>query len=252
MTERRAPQLSDRERHSQEIAAATGFPLAAFAVHLFTASGAVVGLLALLAAGRGELGAAGLWMLVAFAIDSLDGSLARRFRVAERVRRIDGARLDDIVDYLNYVVVPVYFLAANGLAPVPVAALPLLASAYQFTQQDAKTDDHFFLGFPSFWNFVALYAWLLDATPFTTGAWLAGLSVLVFVPIKYLYPSYLLRLRWPVLAATIAWVIALVWMCAAPASPLRSAVAWASLAYPAMYGVLSLWLGGWHARSTRG
>ena len=137
----------------------------AWAVHLLTASGAAVGLAALLETARGDPRSALLWMLVALVIDSVDGTLARRADVERVVPRIDGRRLDDIVDYLNYVIVPVFFLAWSGrIDPLVLAGAPVLASAYGFSQTEAKTEDGYFLGFPSYWNVVALYAFLLDVS----------------------------------------------------------------------------------------
>src|SRR5215468_4183906 len=162
----------------------------AWGVHLLTASGAAVGLAALLETARGNPRAALLWMLVALAIDSVDGTLARRAEVERVVPRIDGRRLDDIVDYLNYVIVPIFFLACTGrIEPLALAATPVLASAYGFSQTAAKTEDGYFLGFPSYWNVVALYAFLLEISARVTTGWLLVLSLGVFVPLKYLYPS---------------------------------------------------------------
>src|SRR4051794_28338879 len=135
----------------------------AAAVHLYTASGSVLGLLIVLAAIRGDMVGA-LWvLLIALIVDSTDGSLARRFRVSEVLPWFDGRRLDDIVDYLTYVFAPVVLLWTGGFLPgglggLVLASMPLLASSYQFCRIDAKTDDHFFLGFPSYWNVVAFYA----------------------------------------------------------------------------------------------
>jgi phosphatidylcholine synthase len=217
---------------------------AAWGVHALTASGAAMGLFALLEAARGDLRASALWMLGAFAVDSVDGTLARAAHVHERVPSIDGRRLDDVVDYLNYVIVPCFFLAANGLVGWGWAALPALASAYQFAQADAKTEDHFFLGFPSYWNFVAIYAWLLGAAPATTAAWLLGLSVLVFVPIKYLYPTRMTRLAKTMIVGAALFTALLALACLTTDATLRARATQLSLLYPAAYGALSLWLGG--------
>ena len=109
--------------------------------------------------------------------------------------RIDGRRLDDIVDYLNYVIVPVVFLVAAGACATGRSPrLPVLASAYGFAQADAKTEDDFFLGFPSYWNVVALYALAARASrPAAATACWSRFSVAVFVPLKYLYPSQMQR-----------------------------------------------------------
>ncbi len=147
----------------------------AWGVHLLTASGAVFGAVALLAIMAGDLSRALLLMGVTLFIDSVDGTLARRVGVAEVLPRIDGRRLDDIVDYLNFVIVPVVFMVAAGsLLHWSFAALPILASAYGFSQNEAKTEDDFFLGWPSYWNVVAAYLWLLHLSP------LAGTLIVVF------------------------------------------------------------------------
>jgi phosphatidylcholine synthase len=215
-------------------------------VHALTASGAAMGLFALLEAARGDLRASALWMLAAFAVDSVDGTLARRANVHERTPSIDGRRLDDVVDYLNYVIVPCFFLAQGGFVAWGWTALPALASAYQFAQADAKTDDHFFLGFPSYWNFVALYAWLLAASRSTTTAWLVGLSVLVFVPIKYLYPTRMTRFAKTTIGGAAAFTLLLTLAAMLYDDALSLRLAQLSLLYPAAYGALSLWLGGLH------
>lgn len=219
--------------------------LAAWGVHVFTASGAVVALAALLSIGAGDLRRAALLMLVALAIDAVDGSLARAARVAEVVPRVDGRRLDDIVDYLNYVIVPAVFLVAGGsLASWVVAAAPILASAYGFSQSDAKTEDHFFLGFPSYWNVVALYLWTLGIAPALGTAIVLGFSALVFVPIKYVYPSRMRVLRRTTNGAALLWLLVLAGAIAAPEELGRLPLVELSLLYPAYYLGISFWLGG--------
>ena len=220
----------------------------AWGVHAFTASGAVVGAVALLAVVAGNLSQAAILMLVALAIDSVDGTLARAVRVGEVLPGIDGRRLDDIVDFLNYVIVPVVFLVAAGYLGPWWAACPILASAYGFAQQDAKTDDNFFLGFPSYWNVVALYAWLLDASPATTTAIVVGFSIAVFVPLKYVYPSRMPVLRRTTNALGAVWITALALAVVAPEFAARWRLAPATLAYPAWYLLLSFWYGGLERR----
>jgi phosphatidylcholine synthase len=217
----------------------------AWSVHLLTASGAAVALAALLETARGHPRTALFWMLVALAIDSVDGTLARRAQVDRVVPRIDGRRLDDIVDYLNYVIVPVFFLAWFGrIEPLVVAAAPVLASAYGFSQTQAKTDDGYFLGFPSYWNVVAVYAFLLDVSAPVTSAWLVGLSIGVFLPLKFLYPSHMKAWGGLVNGGAGVWILAAAALLLWPELPGHTAWAWLSLVYPAGYVALSLWLGG--------
>jgi phosphatidylcholine synthase len=218
----------------------------AWAVHLFTASGAVLAVFALWEIGRGGFSRAAIYMLIALSIDSVDGTLARSARVAQLVPWIDGRRLDDVVDFLNYAIVPVVFLLELGvLAHWTFAALPVLASAYGFAQEDAKTDDDFFLGWPSYWNVVALYAWLLELGPGATSAWVALFSALVFVPLKYVYPSKLHRFRTATALGGFAWVWVMAFIVWFPEPMARIRAAEISLLYPAWYVALSAWLGAW-------
>jgi phosphatidylcholine synthase len=226
--------------------------LFAWAVHLITASGAVIGVLALLAVAQGDLPRAALLMLAALAIDSVDGTLARAFGVAEVLPGFDGRRLDDLVDYLNYVIVPAVFLVASDTLPGwGWVALPVLASAYGFSQREAKTDDDFFLGFPSYWNVVAIYLWQLDLSPALSAAIVAGLAFAVFVPLKYVYPSQMSTLRRTTNAGAALWLLAvsaaIIWP--GPLTEIR--LMEITLLYPFYYIAISLWLGGWHRKAPR-
>ena len=133
----------------------------AWLVHLYTASGALAAFFGTLAVFDGRYRLALLWMVAATVVDATDGLLARGARVKERLPAFDGARLDDIVDYLTFVFLPVLFLFRSGALPAGwgggIASVVLLSSAYGFAAADAKTNDHFFTGFPSYWNIVALY-----------------------------------------------------------------------------------------------
>ncbi|HEY6539351.1 MAG TPA: CDP-alcohol phosphatidyltransferase family protein [Ktedonobacteraceae bacterium] len=184
----------------------------AFAVHLYTASGAVLAFLIVLAAVRGNLLQA-LWLgLIALLIDGTDGWLARRVHVSQVLPWFDGRRLDDIVDYLTYVFAPILLLWVGGYLPagpggIVLAALCLLASGYQFCRVDAKTEDHFFLGFPSYWNVIAFYAIVFKLTPVTVAIILLICAILVFVPIRYLYPSRTVAFRPLTVVLTAAWMV---------------------------------------------
>jgi phosphatidylcholine synthase len=188
------------------------FRTKAVAVHLYTASGAVLALLILVAAFQGEAVKA-LWlMLVALIIDSTDGLLARRLRVSEALPFFDGAMLDNIVDYMTYVFAPMVLLWSGGYLPggnagLVFAALPLLAASYQFCRVDAKTDDHFFFGFPSYFNVVAFYAIVFEPGPGALATGLVVCSLLVFVPIRYVYPTRTLSFRRLSLSLTALWLI---------------------------------------------
>ena len=217
-------------------------------VHLFTAMGGVLGTLALLELAWGRLDRATIYLLIALSIDSMDGAFARLVGVTRHLPHMNGRRLDDMVDFLNFVVVGAVFMVAAGslLSPYWIAA-PVLASAYGFSRDDAKTDDDFFLGFPSYWNVLAIYLWKLDISPLGGTLWVAGLSLLVFVPLKYLYPSKLpnLFMRYSISYAGLAWAVFLGFAILNPEWAERvHAIEW-SLIYPALYIGLSALLGGW-------
>jgi phosphatidylcholine synthase len=223
-----------------------GLRLAGGVVHLYTASGSVLALLIVLAAFDGEVETA-LWLgLAALIIDGTDGMLARRFRVKETIPWFDGARLDDIVDYLTYVLAPIVLLWTTGRLPHgpagwALAALPLLASCYQFCRVDAKTADHFFLGFPSYWNVVAFYAIVLDVGRTGVAIALVVLTVLVFVPVRYVYPSRTKLLRGLNLALAGTWMVTYAVLLAQYPDP-NPVVVGLSIAYLGYYVGLSLYL----------
>ena len=217
--------------------------LAAWAVHLYTASGAVCAFFALEAASRGSLRAAFLWLAVQVAIDSSDGALARLVGVKAVLPDIDGNRLDDIVDYLTYVFVPAVIVVTAGVVPPPlgwvVASAMLLSSAFGFSSAQAKTDDHFFTGFPSYWNVVVLYLVAFRGPVVTNALILLVLAVLVFVPLRYLYPSRTPVLRPVTVALGLVWALLMLGVVASLPDPPR-ALLYPSLVFPAYYVGLSL------------
>ncbi|RDI44600.1 Phosphatidylcholine synthase [Aquicella lusitana] len=194
-------------------------------VHAFTASGACVGLLSLLAIYERNLLLA-LWLMgAAIAIDAVDGMFARMIRIKEVVPEVDGALLDNIVDFVNYTIVPCFFLLVTNLLPeywrILCVMVITFSSAYQFTQVDAKTSDHFFKGFPSYWNIAVFYLFFWQMSPATNMTILLSLALLSFVPIKYVYPSRLdyltdnKYLRFGMIVMTTLWGIAtsgLLWL----------------------------------------
>ena len=225
--------------------------LLSWSVHLFTASGAVLGTFALIAIAMNRLEAAALMMLATLFIDGLDGTLARAAKVSEHTPGIDGRRLDDIVDYLNFVIVPAVFLWGAGSILHPGwLALPVLASAYGFSRRDAKTEDDLFLGFPSYWNILAIYLWLLEVSALGGTIWVAGLSIAVFIPMKYLYPSKVqpMRLRFWLGVGAIVWTAALIACVEWPGRVAPYFLLEISLFYPAWYMWLSVTRGGFQRK----
>jgi phosphatidylcholine synthase len=220
----------------------------AWLVHFYTALGAVLAFAATLAAINGQFRDAFFFLIASTVVDATDGMLARRAGIPAATPGFDGARLDDIVDYLTFVFVPMLILYLAGDLPSGwgfwVVAAVLLSSGYGFASLDAKTSDAFFTGFPSYWNIVALYLHAAATPPLFNAVVLLGLVGMVFVRIGYVYPS-----RTPVLRGTTnvlgavwaAMMLAVVWLL--PEVP--RALVIASLFFPVYYTVLSFWL---HAR----
>jgi phosphatidylcholine synthase len=216
--------------------------------HLYTATGAVIALLATGVTFAHNFRAAFIYLVIATVVDATDGVLARALRVKERLPGFDGARLDDIVDYLTYVFIPVLIVWQAELVPVafPVCAAMLLSSAYGFAQADAKvkSGDHFFTGFPSYWNIVVIYLFILGLPPMVNAVVLLVLALLVFVPVRYIYPSRTATLKVPTLVLGSLWAALFTWMIwRLPA--VDGPWATISLVFPVYYIALSLWL---HAR----
>jgi phosphatidylcholine synthase len=215
----------------------------AWLAHLYTAAGALLAFLSAVAVVERDYRAAFFWLSLQVAVDATDGLLARALRVSERTPWFNGAKLDDIVDYLCYVFVPALLVWRAGLVPegwvIVVCAAVLLSSAYGFNRDDAKTSDHFFTGFPSYWNIVVFYLFAGGLPPAVNAAILLGLSLLVFVPIRYLYPSRgaAFQMLSNVLGATWgALMLLMLWQVPDVSRP----VLLVSLAYPLYYAGLSL------------
>jgi phosphatidylcholine synthase len=224
---------------------------AAWFVHLYTASGAIAAFLGALAVFNSRYRDAFLLMALATVVDATDGVLARAASVKNVLPGFDGARLDDIVDYLTFVFLPALLLYQAGTLPegwgIEVASAILLSSAYGFASIDAKTDDHFFTGFPSYWNIVALYLYAARLQPAINAVILLFLSVLVFVRIGYVYPSRTPTLRVLTIALSLVWAVLIVSMILMLPDVPRLLLA-SSLFFPAYYAGLSLVL---HSRRSR-
>lgn len=195
---------------------------AAWAVHAFTASGVVTGLLAIAALIAGDLRLALLWLGAALIIDGFDGPMARKVRVSEYAPRFDGAVLDLVIDYLTYTVIPALLIYRFGLVPdgwgIPAAAYIMTTSLYCFGNREMKTSDNYFSGFPAVWNLVVLYFYIAGSDVWLNLAVIAALGVLTFVPLKFVHPFRVVRLRALTLALTAVWALATFWLVLASAA----------------------------------
>lgn len=216
----------------------------AWAVHFYTSLGLIAGLLALIAIAEGRPRDVFIFLGLALWIDSTDGMLARGWGVVTWTPNFDGRKLDDITDYLNYVFIPVFFIYRFELVSgvwTLVLPLVLLASAYGFCQKAAKTDDGYFTGFPSYWNVLAFYFYLIGGPPALTGLLLLFFAAMVFVPIKYVYPSRTPVLRPFNIGLGFFWFLIVCIIMVDFYHPDPSLV-YLSLIYPVYYTVLSIYV----------
>jgi phosphatidylcholine synthase len=188
---------ADREIGATSLPPATH--IRAFAVHVLTATGAALALGALVYAVRGEWVAMFLCLGIALVVDGVDGTIARRARVAEFLPRWSGDVLDLVVDFTTYVFVPAYAITAGGLLPdllaLPAGMLIVITGALYFADLKMKTADNYFRGFPTLWNAAAFYLFLLKPAPWLAVAVIVVLAVLTFVPFKFVHPMRVARLR---------------------------------------------------------
>jgi phosphatidylcholine synthase len=181
----------------------------AFLVHVLTAAGAALCLLALNAAIGGHWSRMFLLLGLALIVDGFDGTLARHCHVAQRLPRWSGDVLDLVVDFLSYVFVPAYAIVAGDLLPgwaaLPAGFLIMITSALYFADRRMKTTDNYFRGFPALWNIVAFYLFLLRPPSSINLVVVIALSALTFVPYPFVHPVRVRRLRSVNLLLLVAW-----------------------------------------------
>ena len=183
--------------------------IAAWAVHGFTASGAVLGFLAIISIVNNDLVGAFLWLGLALLIDGIDGSLARKIGVLDKTPNIDGSTLDNVIDYLNYVIIPalmIYWfqMVPNGWEIILPAGM-FAVSLYTFANINMKTNDYYFSGFPAVWNIVVLYFYILNTHPIINVIIILLLFVFTFIPIKFVHPLRVKKIRNLTIFCTVLW-----------------------------------------------
>ena len=187
----------------------------ALSVHLLTATGAVFAMLAMLAAVEEKWSLMFLWLVVAFAVDGIDGPLARKYDVKTNAPIFDGVLLDLIIDYLTYVFVPAYALFKSGLLPgwTGWSAIIIItfASAMYFADTRMKTKDNSFSGFPGCWNMLVLVIFALQPNFWVSLALVAALAVAMFLPLKFVHPVRTQRWRTVTLPMALAWTFFAGW-----------------------------------------
>lgn len=189
--------------------------LQALGVHLFTATGAVFAMLAMLAASDAKWSLMFLWLIVAFGVDGIDGALARRYDVKKNAPRFDGVLLDLIIDYLTYVFIPAFALFKSGLLPGWTGWIAIFiitfASAMYFCDSNMKTKDNSFHGFPGCWNMLVLVLFALSPNFWIILILVAGLAVAMFLPLKFIHPVRTKRWRWISLPISLGWIFFAGW-----------------------------------------
>ena len=190
----------------------TGQKALAWGVHIFTATGLLAGFMALLAVQAHDWRTAMFWLIAALAIDGIDGTFARMFRVKEVLPRIDGKLIDNVIDFVNYALIPAYMFYEAGLVPegwdLALTFVILLVSALYYGREGMISDDHYFIGFPVMWNMVLFY--YLFVTDFPPAVYIVltlFFAVLHFMPVKFAYPSRNARFRIPTIAVTVLFMV---------------------------------------------
>lgn len=183
----------------------------ALSVHLLTATGAALAMLALLAAAQANWPVMFLWLLAALVVDGIDGPLARRFNVGLHAPQIDGVLLDLIIDFLTYVFIPAFALFGSELLPTFWGALTAIgicfSSALYFSDTRMKLKDNSFRGFPGCWNMAVLVLMALHPAPWITVLTCLVLAVAMFLPLKFVHPVRTERWRWLTLPVALAWTL---------------------------------------------
>jgi phosphatidylcholine synthase len=189
--------------------------LKAILVHLFTATGAVFAMLAMLAAVEQKWSLMFLWLVVAFVVDGIDGPLARRYHVKTYAAQIDGVLMDLIIDYLTYVFIPAYALFKSGLLPGWTGWIAIIvitfASAIYFADTRMKTKDNSFAGFPGCWNMVIIVLFAVKPEFWTILILVCGFAVAMFTPLKFVHPVRTERWRAVTLPMALAWTFFAGW-----------------------------------------
>lgn len=212
--------------------------LKALSVHLLTATGSVLSMLALLAAANADWSRMFFWLVIALIVDGIDGPLARRYHVKQNWPTYDGVLMDLIIDYLTYVFIPAYALFMSGLLPGWTGWIAIIAITYgsviYFCDTRMKTKDNSFAGFPACWNMVVLVLFALKPNFWIILLIVVALAATMFTNVKFIHPVRTERWRWISLPVCAAWVVFAVWAVVVDFHP-ESVARWGLL-------LTSLWL----------
>lgn len=215
--------------------------ISAWAVHFLTASGVLLGLLALTAVTKGLYLEALWWLAGSVVIDSVDGVLARVAGVGKFAPSIDGSLLDNIVDYFTWTIVPLFWAWHVWTLPVWIPGICAIASVIGFSNKNAKTSDHYFTGFPSYWSLVIFHMYLLSIPVLYIKGILLLCAVLVFIPLRWVYPSRTMYLRKLTLVLSGFYAVQLIFLLFEIGN-VTKLVLLSSLLYPIYYILLTVYV----------
>jgi phosphatidylcholine synthase len=187
----------------------------AFTIHIFTACGAALAFLALVLATGDHWAGMFFYLGMALVVDGIDGPLARAFKIKEVLPRWSGEQLDFVVDFVTYVFVPAYAIAASGFLPdalaIPAGLVIVITGALYFADREMKTGDNYFRGFPAVWNVAAFYIYILQPAGWFAAALVAVLAALTFAPIRFVHPLRVAHLRALNIALMAVWAVLAAW-----------------------------------------
>jgi phosphatidylcholine synthase len=187
----------------------------AFTIHIFTACGAALAFLALVLATGDHWAGMFFCLGMALVVDGIDGPLARAFKIKEVLPRWSGEQLDFVVDFVTYVFVPAYAIAASGFLPdvlaIPAGLVIVITGSLYFADREMKTGDNYFRGFPAVWNVAAFYIYILQPPGWFTSILVALLAALTFAPIRFVHPLRVMRLRTLNIALMAIWAVLAAW-----------------------------------------
>jgi phosphatidylcholine synthase len=213
--------------------------VSAWLVHFYTICGGIIAIFGLFEFARGNTNSGFLLILLSHLVDGTDGALARKVRVWDALPNFDGAMVDNVIDVFSYMWIPVYVMWHEELLPHDIwLVVPIIATMYAYGQVDMKTEDNFFLGFPSLWEVVVLYLYFLHPVGWVAVLMVVIPGILTFIPLKFLYPSKNKFLQKPTLLLVGVWVA--LWVVILLQEETSQLLVWISLYCPAYYFATSL------------
>ena len=219
--------------------------IAAWSVHIFTASGLVAGFMAILAVHEHDFRMAAIWLIVCQIVDGIDGTFARMAKVKEVLPNMNGSTIDYVIDFATYAIIPAFFFYEAALAPANIllliTSIILVVSALYYGKEGMVSEDYYFIGFPVMWNIVVFFLFFIfQLPPWGNVAIILFFAILHFVPIKFVYPSRATRFQGLTIAMTVMILASLgaaIWF-----YPERSMLyTWGAIISCSYFGIMAIW-----------